>query len=90
MYLVEFVDGDDSFVAFGDDPWHLPVYKKTDVGLKRLEMKYPSCVRFMPYADEGPIETISRNELFTRYSSLRTCKDRTLLDVSSHGCTIES
>ena len=67
IYLVEFVNGDDSFIAFGDDPWHLPVHKKTVAGWKRQEFKYPSCVRFMPYADEGPFETISRNELLARY-----------------------
>ena len=55
-WMVGWRNGDDGFLAFGQDPEQLPVYRVTgairdpDV-LYPTKLLFPSCLRFMPYAE---------------------------------------
>ena len=50
MTYIHFRDGDDEFVAKGRG--HVkPVYELLDGSLSITRMTFPSCLRFMPYAE---------------------------------------
>ncbi|MCY4421957.1 MAG: hypothetical protein OXC06_02685 [Acidimicrobiaceae bacterium] len=47
---------DDAFLAFGEDPQDLPVYRvtgsvKRPTSLSHTRLRFPGCLRFMPYAE---------------------------------------
>ena len=55
-HAVGWRNGDDAFLAFGEDPQDLPAYRvtgavKSPVSLVSTPLRFPSCLRFMPYAE---------------------------------------
>ena len=56
MHAVGWRDGDDAFLAFGEDPEDLPVYEvigavKRPEALTNTLLRFPACLRMMPYAE---------------------------------------
>ncbi len=53
-YVVEVVNGEDRYVAYGLDPEHLRMYRReTNDYHRRTNIWFPSCTKFMPYAWVG-------------------------------------
>ena len=55
-HAVGWRDGDDGFLAFGQDPEHLPVYGVTGAvkspdALATTSLRWPDCLHLMPYAE---------------------------------------
>ena len=55
-WMVGWRAGDDGYLAFGPDRERLPVYRvvgavRDPTSLHATRLLYPSCLRFMPYAD---------------------------------------
>ena len=63
VWLVEFQNGDNEYIAYGHNRDSMPVF---EVGVDycfQNRMKFPHCLKFMPYAEVGPIERIETYEL---------------------------
>ena len=63
MHAVGWRASDDGFLAFGEDPDNLPVYEvvgsvKRPTTLVNTELRFPACLRFMPYAE--PVLDLTR------------------------------
>ncbi len=52
MAEIRFRNGDQEFVARGDDSWKMQVFEVVDGELCETKMLFPSCLKFMPYAEE--------------------------------------
>ena len=55
-HVVGWRDGDDAFLGLGRDPADLAVYSAvgplaSPSGLYRTKLRFPNCLRFMPYAE---------------------------------------
>ena len=55
-WLIKFRDEKEEYIAFGNNPDLLPVYKiiGKEVLIKQ-KMTFPACERFMPYVDFGEL-----------------------------------
>ena len=71
-WLTQFTDGDESFVAYGPDPDDMPVYEVLDEGHVWTPKRFPSCLKFMQYADVGEVMESSPSNVVRVYGPLRT------------------
>ncbi len=69
LWVIEFENGgDDRFVAYGHDKWHMPVYSISSDSHRRSGSMYcPSCLKFMPYADGTAMELMSPEDIIRKY-----------------------
>ena len=74
IYLVEFVlDPDDPdadrYIAYGEDRDSMPVYLLSYSGSKHYttKLRFPSALKFFPYADGSEIQRVDREVIAERY-----------------------
>ena len=68
VWFVAFRDGDDSFIAYGRDLTHLPVFEVGEESHRRTaSMRFPSCTKFMPYADVSEPARMTLAQIRKRY-----------------------
>ena len=70
-----FNNGDDAFLAVGNDPDNLRVWQIDDGVLRETRSRFPGCLRFMPYADIGERQTGNWDDLISRHSVIRLHPD---------------
>jgi len=68
---VSFNNGDDAFLAVGNDRDNLRVWHIDDGVLRETRSRFPGCLRFMPYADIGERQTGVWADLAGRYTVIR-------------------
>ena len=69
--MQRFMNGETAHAAIGSDRNWLPVFEVNDAGeLIPLSAVFPSCLRFMPYAEPcGDLEEVDREALRRQYSN---------------------
>ena len=68
-YVARFSNGSDSrYVAYGRDETDMPVFSiLPDRVHVKTRMRYPMCLRFMPYATMRPMVRMDSKEIERRY-----------------------
>ena len=68
-WSIRWKNGDDSLAAIGVRNDRMPVYRENGARLRRTKMSFPSCLRFMPYAEiVEDWHRVSRRETQARIS----------------------
>ena len=69
VWFVRFRDGNNFFIAYGPDKWMMPVYRPGGGVYHRrtVSMRFPSCMKFMPYATGGDISRVTRARIRRHY-----------------------
>ena len=67
-YVARFFDGTAKrYVAYGRDKMYLPVFAIRSGDHVKTRMRYPSCLRFLPYATVRPMLRMDSKEIARRY-----------------------
>lgn len=75
VLIVSFKDGDDAFLAVGNDRDNLGVWHIDDGFLVETRSRFPGCLRFMPYADIGERRTGDWGDLVSCCTVIRLRPD---------------
>ena len=74
MWLAKFTDSDEMFIAVGRDQIEMRTFTVDTEGEKLiispLPMLFPSCLRFMPYAEVTFLEQVPKKEIEEEYGPL--------------------
>ena len=65
-------DGDDTdkFVAIGRDMDRMRVYRWTGFMLSETQMRFPGCLRFMPYAEDKGAARMTLDQVRDKYGPM--------------------
>ena len=67
MYVVEFQDDRERYLAKGDDRRSMPVFRVLVEELSSTPMRFPACLSFMQYATVGSLRQRSAREIRAQY-----------------------
>ena len=66
-YVARFFDGPTWYVAYGQDKEYLPVFHVRSGDHVKTMMRYPSCLKFMPFATVRTMRRMTRAEIHRLY-----------------------
>lgn len=78
-YVQPFREGTVRYVAYGANPYKLPVYERTPKDKRHymaLSMSFPSCLHFLPEAELAEEERLTKAEIVAKYGEPYTSKGK--------------
>ena len=66
-YVARFFDGRERYVAYGHDKDYLPVFHVRSGDHVATPMRYPSCLKFMPFATVRAMRRMRREDVHRLY-----------------------
>ena len=72
VWLVEFQDNDCKYMAYGRNKYSMPVSAVRVSTRTRTRMRFPSCLKFLTFANVGGLRRVEREEIGEIYGPVPT------------------